>query len=375
MEMLLVPGGAFTNLDWWKSIAHKETLGLSLVLFVNLYKTGILSCVKMSAKGRWDGIMQQYHLRPHEVVVRVVEGVSTTTYTAYERVQAETHPLGSIVCTGGSIPKIELRNYGVRLNKHDFLLLGHSTKRDSDLELIGQYGNLFTLIFRVTLIKIGEGMKIGILSLLRRGKKVELITNGERLDFFLWSYTQGSRKQLAVSIVKLKGKDPSLKNDTTLTIQNSSISDIRVDRYLFLHPPDSSQTYTNGYGSILLNEAYCGKIFVRGIFVEDCSTCRRGLVYGINFQSVEISMGRDRRAVPHNAQTALAVYKIWESAICTGSEGASSRYLKLLLKNDTSFDVMEAENVVTKEVAKELLPALRDETPGNSFYYFHSESG
>jgi hypothetical protein len=154
-------------------------------------------------------------------------------------------------------------------------------------------------------------MKVGILSLLRLGKKVELITNGERLDFILWAYMQGNRKQLAVSFVKLTGKDPSLTNDTTLTIQNTSISDIRVDRYLFLHPPDSSQTYTNGYGSIILSDTYCGKIFVRGIFVEDCSIGRWSLVYGINFQSVEINMGRDRRAVPHNAQTAFAVYKIW----------------------------------------------------------------
>lgn len=154
MEMLLLPGSTFINLDWRKSIAKTGTLGPSLVPFVSLYKTGILSCVGMSAEWRWDGIMQRYQLRPHEVVVRVVEGVSTTTYTAYERGPAETRPLGSIICTRGPVPKIEIRNYGVCLKTYDFLLFGYSTKRNSDLELVGQYGTLLSHSALAALIKL-----------------------------------------------------------------------------------------------------------------------------------------------------------------------------------------------------------------------------
>src|SRR5947207_11124248 len=137
-------------------------------------------------------------------------------------------------------------------------------------------------------------MKVGILTLLREGKKVEHVTNQERWDWMLWSFEEDDPKELAINFVPLKSTKDAVTKSTTVTVYHVTEEDIHIENYLFLSQPPSNMTYTTDYGSILLGDKYCRKIFEQGILVDRHKAGRGRLQYGLDFESGQVDLGRDR---------------------------------------------------------------------------------
>ena len=89
-----------------------------------------------------------------------------------------------------------------------------------------------------------------------------------------------------------------------------------------------------------------------------------------------MDLGRDRKGVKSDDQTAFIMYKIWEEAIIIykGSD-VRLRYLRLLLLKEAAFDVFDAEALVSHEVAEILFDTLKTEAPEGSFYHLSEKSG
>lgn len=88
--------------------------------------------------------MERYGLLPDEIIVEQTgterkgpRKVKVSKYTAYNKKSGKV--LGSIEFEKGPIPTMKLINVGVCL-KRDVLLLGHSSKREAGMKLIGKHG-------------------------------------------------------------------------------------------------------------------------------------------------------------------------------------------------------------------------------------------
>jgi len=84
--------------------------------------------------------LQTYNLKSDEVEVdKSVSGRrnTNTTYLAFRKGGRQV--LGSICCKSGLVPTVEITNIGVALPRK-VLMMGYSSKPDSHLPLIGQYG-------------------------------------------------------------------------------------------------------------------------------------------------------------------------------------------------------------------------------------------
>jgi hypothetical protein len=273
--------------------------------------------------------------------------------------------MGTICYQDGVTSTITIVNEKVGLDRK-VLYLGHSTKFGQE-ELIGKHGTPAPL--NVANVDEGEGMKVGILALLRTGKKVIYETNGERWDWILWSWKEiADTKLLAIRISNSKR---SLANkQTTVTVHRASWNDIRPDNYLFLSPPANGDELRSSYGSILLGSEYRHKIFLKGIYVETKLVGEQALFYGINFQSSNgIETGRDRSALVSNNAAAQAMYKMWSELITNHNKDATARYFQLLRDYEGSFDVLNARKLVQEPIAKKLLEKAKEDMGPTAFFY------
>jgi hypothetical protein len=216
-------------------------------------------------------------------------------------------------------------------------------------------------------------MKVGILALLRSGKKVIYETNGERWDWILWSWKEiDDSRLLAIKISK--SKKASATERTTVTVHRASLNDIRLDNYLFLSPPADGDELPTSYGSILVGSEYRHKIFLKGIYVETRSLGEQALFYGINFQSSEgIETGRDRSALVSNDAAAKAMYEMWAELITNENKDATRRYFQLLRDHEGGFDVLNASELMQKPIAEKLLENAREDMEPNAFLYCPEE--
>lgn len=158
---------------------------------------------------------------------------------------------------------------------HEALLLGHTTKTDRT-DLIG---------------KFGEGLKLGVLALVRAGHSVKIRSGSE-----VWTPSiQRSDKFNADVLVFEIGKGRSEKSRVQVEVGGIDVEtwDRTKECFLFLLDPsdlDKTRVYTT-YGDLLIGEKYAGKLFVKGIFVQNDPSMR----YGYNFRDAEID--RDRKMI------------------------------------------------------------------------------
>jgi hypothetical protein len=154
------------------------------------------------------------------------------------------------------------------------LLLGHTTKLGNS-DMIG---------------KFGEGLKLGILALVRDGYSVK-IRNGsevwepkiETSDVFdgeeiLSFHIQGGREDKNRIRIEVKG------------VSQQTWLDYR-QRFLFLNPPSETECIKTSYGTLLLGPKYVGKIFIKGIFVQNA----RDVTFGYDLYNADLD--RDRKMV------------------------------------------------------------------------------
>ncbi|KAL0057934.1 hypothetical protein AAF712_015398, partial [Marasmius tenuissimus] len=155
--------------------------------------------------------------------------------------------------------ELVLYNHRVQLTSN-VLGMGVTDKRGDDLDLIGGHG---------------EGMKVGILALVRNGHEVNYYTSGERWKFVISSRRKQSPPELrAVITPNTAHKNHEGLRVTVKGLKMEQLNDY-FDGILFLHPPppdtilQTRQPSTSSRGYICVGEKYLSKLYCKGLFVRD----------------------------------------------------------------------------------------------------------
>lgn len=135
----------------------------------------------------------------------------------------------------------------------------------------------------------GEGLDLGLLALIRAGFGVSIRTPDE-----IWTPEIRVSERWNEEVLFLDRCSAELVNGTAITIKGVSEElwkQLEV-RFLDFHAYDPENRIDTGYhGELLLERKYCGKIYVKGIYVES----NKELRFGYNFKNA--ALDRDRRMV------------------------------------------------------------------------------
>lgn len=207
-------------------------------------------------------------------------------------------------------------NKNVKLS-HEALLLGYTTKSDRN-DMIGKYG---------------EGLKAGSLALVRMGHKIKIMSGDE-----VWepSLKRSENFQAEVLVFDIT-KGPNC-GGVVVKIDKIPLSEWEEMRenFLFLREEMDKITVEN-YGELLLDSTMIGKIFVKGIFVQE----NPGLAAGYNLFNAPTD--RDRKIIPqYDLEWRLAV--IWSKAVSIRPK-LVSRFYDLLLKNVADIETISSRTI------------------------------
>lgn len=182
---------------------------------------------------------------------------------------------------------LRISNEGAIL-PHEALLMGHTTKLDNP-NMIGQFG---------------EGLKIAALCLTRAGHTIKIFSGNEIWKPILIRSTSFQAEVLAFDISK--GKDCGGVIVEVGQIPLSEWTDMR-NNFLFLMDKIDS-VKVQGYGDILLDPVMRGKLYVKGIFVQN----EPRFNFGYNLHNAPTD--RDRKVISqYDLNWRLAT--IWSRAV------------------------------------------------------------
>jgi len=181
-------------------------------------------------------------------------------------------------------------------------LLGKSTKRDNDA-LRGQHG---------------DGLKVGVLALLRQGIEVKFLNGDE-----IWTPAiEASKNYAGVDVLAVKvrkrrqdyyGDRPTSDFTVRIKISKRQWNDYK-DRFLrCIEIPDHEIQRVGYSGSILFGQNMKGRIYCKGIYV--CT--KPELAVGYDFAS-GLDLDRDRRMVD-DYDLGYAAAQLWTS-LCAHNE-------------------------------------------------------
>ena len=170
---------------------------------------------------------------------------------------------------------VTLKNPGARLDR-DALLMGMTTKAD-DANVRGQFG---------------EGLKLGTLALCRAGAAVRIETSSENWRASLDKHPSFPGRRVLCFDTHRRHSD----GDDAVVIKVKGISKADYDeakgRFRRLSPTAKKAGFDAGYyGEVLLDPEDKGKLYVKGIFVEQ----KDGLAFGFDLKQAKTD--RDRRLV------------------------------------------------------------------------------
>jgi len=171
---------------------------------------------------------------------------------------------------------LRITNEGCNIDK-EALLFGHTTKF-GNAETIGQYG---------------EGLKLGLLVLVRAGLKVKIFTGNDHDGTGeVWIPTIERSDTFNANVLTINVKDAKYRKRVRVEIEGLSKSEWfgMKDKFLFLPDTDKGEFVKTKKGELLKDKKYKGQIYVKGIWVETRSTD-----YGYNFFDAELD--RDRKMV------------------------------------------------------------------------------
>ena len=290
--------------------------------------------------------------------------------------------LGSILHHSPSAT-LTFHNNAVSLTRA-ILLLGHTSKRatpgpvaaDSGAHAEGMVGSF------------GEGMKVGMLALLREGCRCWMGTRGElwRFDFYhdhnygetllgVWTAdsishaaaeqhdkqeTEGedeearevwdalSAQQRHERVVLRAMLDQRKATDTTTVLAGIATDDWTAYQhdFLFLSSTAPASVVSTPLGSILLSSAHQHCLFVKGFLV---ASFPHELVYGVNLSDAKLD--RDRKAVLQTSELHRVVGSMWAQAVSARPE-LMDKYFELLLHHSSSAEAKNAEYYLTSHIVE-----------------------
>ena len=282
--------------------------------------------------------------------------------------------LGSILHHAPS-RTLTFHNNAVSLSRA-ILLLGHTSKRGGSGEAAGMVGSF------------GEGMKVGMLALLRDGCRCWMGTRNEvwQFGFYhdskygetllgVWTndgeaqqangsaeereqreeadsdevraewlgLSEAQRQERCILRTMLDQRRPS---DTTTVLAGLSADDWAAYQqdFLFLSSTAPSDIVPTPLGSILLSDAHRHALYVKGFLVAAFPS---ELVYGVDLR--EAKLDRDRKAVLQSSELHRLVGSIWAQAVSARPE-LMERYFELLLHHSSSAESKNAEFYLTTAV-------------------------
>lgn len=184
---------------------------------------------------------------------------------------------------------LRLENEGVSL-AHEALLLGHTTKAERK-DLIGQWG---------------EGLKIGVLALVRAGKKVK-IRCGDEVWIPSIRKAKGFDAEVLVFDIQKRVKQDRVRVEVN-PISKEEWEEL-IENTLFLQELGEDEVVKGGYhGELLLGERFKGRTFVKGLYVGTDPE----LNYGYNYYEA----GTDpERQIVDAFDLRWANTRIWKEAV------------------------------------------------------------
>lgn len=206
---------------------------------------------------------------------------------------------------GGSLVNegtIRIENTGSTFDK-SFLLLGKTSKA-GDSEMIGQFG---------------DGMKIGMLALIRAGYEVK-IRNGDEL----WIPTLESsdkfdgEKVLVINITNGRKFEDRVRVEIS-GVKREQFLEIK-EAFLWLEAYDK---LPSAYGELLLEKKHRGQIFVKGILVES----ETDFQYGYNLTNVTTDV--DRKMV-NSFDRDWNIRRVWREVLKNEPVRMMAKFMQLL---------------------------------------------
>jgi hypothetical protein len=184
---------------------------------------------------------------------------------------------------------LRIENEGAEL-PHEALLFGTTTKAERG-DLIG---------------KFGEGLKLGVLALVRGGRPVKIRSGGE---VWLPTIAKSEKFKADVLVFDIKGGNEPKKR---VRVEIGGVTEVEWcdlrERFLFLATLKKDEKVETTYGWLLMGDRFKGKIYVKGIFVQHDSK----LNYGYNF--TDATVDRDRKMVA-SWEISWKTGQIWRDAV------------------------------------------------------------
>ena len=230
-----------------------------------------------------------------------------------------------------------LTNEGTTL-PHEALLLGATTKRDRS-DLIGRFG---------------EGLKGGVLALVRAGNKVKILSGSE-----VWTPSIQRSEKFSADVLVFE-IEKGWQERERVQVEVSGISqedwDAMANCFLFLMKQsklDKIKISTSN-GGLLVDPAFFGRVYVKGVFVGTDPK----LHFGYDFWNA--SLDRDRKMV-EKYDLQYRCQAIWQEALNKRPDLIQS-FLGLLERNASDVDGLSdwsAQNL-SEATKKEALKVFRD---------------
>jgi len=172
------------------------------------------------------------------------------------------------------------------------LLFGHSTKVGKD-DLRG---------------KFGEGLKLGVLALVRAGHAIKIRSGAE---VWLPKIERSEKFNADVLVVHIeKGRQPKERVQVEISNVTKGDWDVMKLSFLFLDKNANKDEFRidTHYGALLLRDTDVGKVFVKGIFVEKDPKLQFG--YDLTH---DVQVDRDRKMIAR-WDMEWRIRSIWTSA-------------------------------------------------------------
>lgn len=220
-------------------------------------------------------------------------------------------------------------NEGARLPLSS-LVLGCSSKSDID----GMIG------------KFGEGYKLALVVLLRKGFSVNII-NG--MEEWTPSFVYSDKFETQVLNIEVNPLDSNaISNDVVFAI--SGIDKELYNELLISFPcidEDYGNVIESDNGCILLDNKFKGKMYVEGLFIQSDDNFK----YGYNFNSDAVCLDRDRKAINY-----YELRKLTAASVVTAEKCCPELFKAI---SDSYTDVKDIKEVLD-DASDEFLKEYRD---------------